>query len=933
MDHTLHLPVPFPTLARPLDEARAPFIFILPSLLNAFHCSPKRPTITRPSTPACIPLRRHPTPGASRPLTVTPQRDLSLNAHRLLSYPKSKKKLSVTSSGSPRRSHVPLTPPLTPSSSFNSASGNEASDRDNDAESTVPSTPPESPLRAAAWNAANGKRMTFGNFGNVYMSPVSGDSDISSSDLPRRRMSSVGSASPAGSVDSVTPRMEKTFKLDDSHAEDPSQLASRQMSTRALEILTTFKGLAEPSRFVLLRNIPSQTSRELLQDAFYPSQQIKGVLVRYQQHYGVIVLAFFDVEQAEMARGFLDGKLVADVLHMYRNELTGQQKIEAIFVNQDHVVEVAGVSNFVASTSGMFYVTIEGRSLAPESVRNLLSGYGDLIEFCCLESSEYQHKFRVEYKNERKAQVAYSALKQRSMFGAVVRTYRPGEDAESNSVNYNRVANGPGGMVFGQTEVDLTSPARNNIALPEEYERRPRSVSAGEGAHDGSRAHPGQRDMRGRVRERDASLSPQEEFGARMRGMHPPPSPSRRRSNSLGPEPERSASIPPPQAGFPPGIWPVAAGADPNGAYAYEQHVASMNPYASQFTPGIPNPAYHMGIPPSTPQLFHAPPPQQLMQNDGFMHPVMPHHAGPEIWQQAYPHVPPGLQHPQMTGGMKYFLPPPPADLHHSPPRTAFAAQNGPEHCTYAISSTTPHRSSYAPRTPVSPTSPIDAFTASFASLNTSAPGDTAQKNQLDLAAIEKGIDTRTTVMVKNIPNKMTDKDLLDFISKVCPRRIDFLYLRMDFQNGCNVGYAFVNFITVQDLLHFASTQLGVKWNMYSSEKYLQLSYANYQGKEALVEKFKNSCIMDEREAWRPKIFYSSGPNEGMPEPFPSPTHLRRKERSAHNRGALFVPGPGSQHHVHARGGAVGRRGPPHVNHQAHESAEFRQYPPRMSSQ
>ena len=29
---------------------------------------------------------------------------------------------------------------------------------------------------------------------------------------------------------------------------------------------------------------------------------------------------------------------------------------------------------------------------------------------------------------------------------------------------------------------------------------------------------------------------------------------------------------------------------------------------------------------------------------------------------------------------------------------------------------------------------------------------------------------------------------------------------------GCNVGYAFVNFITVGDLLHFARTQLGVKW-------------------------------------------------------------------------------------------------------------------------
>jgi hypothetical protein len=61
------------------------------------------------------------------------------------------------------------------------------------------------------------------------------------------------------------------------------------------------------------------------------------------------------------------------------------------------------------------------------------------------------------------------------------------------------------------------------------------------------------------------------------------------------------------------------------------------------------------------------------------------------------------------------------------------------------------------------------------------------------------------------------------------------------------------------------------------------------RGKEALIEKFKNSCIMDEREAYRPKIFHSGGPKEGLPEPFPAPTHLRRKERGTNNRNTLFV--------------------------------------------
>ncbi|KZV95119.1 hypothetical protein EXIGLDRAFT_821611 [Exidia glandulosa HHB12029] len=139
------------------------------------------------------------------------------------------------------------------------------------------------------------------------------------------------------------------------------------------------------------------------------------------------------------------------------------------------------------------------------------------------------------------------------------------------------------------------------------------------------------------------------------------------------------------------------------------------------------------------------------------------------------------------------------------------------------------------------------------------------ERNKMDIGRVERGEDTRTTVMIKNIPNKMTDKNLIE----------------MDFMNNCNVGYAFVNFMSVHDLLAFAKAKLGVKWNMFSSEKVLQMTYANYQGKEAL--KFKNSCIMDERESWRPKIFYSSGPQQGQPEPFPAPTHLKRKERSQTN--------------------------------------------------
>lgn len=60
---------------------------------------------------------------------------------------------------------------------------------------------------------------------------------------------------------------------------------------------------------------------------------------------------------------------------------------------------------------------------------------------------------------------------------------------------------------------------------------------------------------------------------------------------------------------------------------------------------------------------------------------------------------------------------------------------------------------------------------------------------------IEQGFDARTTCMIKNIPNKYSQALLISFINETHAGLYDFIYLRMDFKNRCNVGYAFINFI------------------------------------------------------------------------------------------------------------------------------------------
>ena len=85
---------------------------------------------------------------------------------------------------------------------------------------------------------------------------------------------------------------------------------------------------------------------------------------------------------------------------------------------------------------------------------------------------------------------------------------------------------------------------------------------------------------------------------------------------------------------------------------------------------------------------------------------------------------------------------------------------------------------------PLASTHLSDAPEVAQSRLHESSSIHVNERNELNLARIENGQDTRTTVMVKNIPNTMSDKDLIAYIGNVCPRRIDFLYLRMDFQNG-----------------------------------------------------------------------------------------------------------------------------------------------------
>ena len=114
----------------------------------------------------------------------------------------------------------------------------------------------------------------------------------------------------------------------------------------------------------------------------------------------------------------------------------------------------------------------------------------------------------------------------------------------------------------------------------------------------------------------------------------------------------------------------------------------------------------------------------------------------------------------------------------------------------------------------------------------------------INLMDILNGKDFRTTIMIKNIPNKYTQKMILKKINKEFKRYYDFFYLPIDLKNKCNVGYAFINFIHPIYILRFFEVFNGQGWEKFQSDTICQLTYARLHGHQTLMIHFQSSNSM-----------------------------------------------------------------------------------------
>lgn len=228
---------------------------------------------------------------------------------------------------------------------------------------------------------------------------------------------------------------------------------------------------------------------------------------------------------------------------------------------------------------------------------------------------------------------------------------------------------------------------------------------------------------------------------------------------------------------------------------------SAMGPYGAPPPPGQPGAAYPYGPPPPTAWGPPAYGPYGMPPPGGA--PPPPMHAAPPPGPYGYPPSPYG-----------YGPPPPAYMLPHGarPHEYGRSASRSPRGRRGGGRRFRPHSTTNTPR---------------------------RVKKGTDLGARYSRDEATppTTAMLRNIPNKYTQENLMEEIDgHGFVGTYDFLYLPMDVSNNANVGYAFVNFLTPADYTKFSQHFEGYHFKRGGSKKIAAVSSATVQGLKLNVE-------------------------------------------------------------------------------------------------
>ena len=113
-------------------------------------------------------------------------------------------------------------------------------------------------------------------------------------------------------------------------------------------------------------------------------------------------------------------------------------------------------------------------------------------------------------------------------------------------------------------------------------------------------------------------------------------------------------------------------------------------------------------------------------------------------------------------------------------------------------------------------------------------------------------VQSLTTLMIKNIPIRFQQNDMLKLLNRNFSGKYDYFYLPMDLKTSCSVGFAFLNFTDALYILDFYLEFHCMKWSEViancNSTKYVEIVYANMQGIDEIRKELKDKNIMKKND-------------------------------------------------------------------------------------
>lgn len=114
-------------------------------------------------------------------------------------------------------------------------------------------------------------------------------------------------------------------------------------------------------------------------------------------------------------------------------------------------------------------------------------------------------------------------------------------------------------------------------------------------------------------------------------------------------------------------------------------------------------------------------------------------------------------------------------------------------------------------------------------------------QNLIDINQIEQNLDQRTTVMVKNIPNRFGFQQLIRILEPKFHLKYDIICMPNDKNTNKNYGFSFINFTEAKCVKNFYELMNGQGWEKTNSPKICEVLYSKIQGKNNLIHHYRKA--------------------------------------------------------------------------------------------